>query len=279
MIGFIKKLLWEDLKIKRSDIKIVFGFTILADIILLCIGYFTETIGISILLSVFVLFLFAGFYHVHGLVEESIQHNQQKNQTLFSIYNTIEPRVPLPLMTGWAATPELIYTILKEISFTKPQQIFEIGSGSSTVISSLFLRKMGFGAIVSIDHDDKYYDQNKRELETYGVDDLAKLYHAPLKEYKIDGKEYRWYDLENVSIPDNIDLLVIDGPPFKLNPLARYPALNLLYKNLSDNAVIILDDANRHDESHIVEKWLQEYPELKAEFVGSEKGVAILRKG
>ncbi len=279
MISFFRKLLWKDLKIKRSDIKIVFSFTILSGVILIALGYFLEALSISILLSVFTFFLFAGFYHVHGLVEESIQHNQQKNQTLFSIYGTIEPNIPLPLMTGWAATPELIYTILKEISFNKPQQIFEIGSGSSTVISSLFLKKMNSGKIVSIDHDGKYYDYNKKELEIYGVSDIAELYHAPLKEYKINGDKYRWYNLENVSIPKNIDLLVIDGPPFKLNRLARYPALSLLYKNLSDNAVIILDDANRKDESSIVEKWMKEYPELKAEFVGSEKGVAILRKG
>ncbi|MEQ8577065.1 MAG: class I SAM-dependent methyltransferase [Balneola sp.] len=278
MIKFFKKLLWEDLKIKRSDIKIIFSFTILASTLIITAGFFLDLLSISVLLSFFSFFLFSGFYHAHGLVEESIQHTQQKNQTLFSIYNTIEPKIPLPLMTGWAATPELIYTILKEISFQKPLTIFEIGSGSSTIISSLFLKKMGNGKVISIDHDDKYYGQNKAGLETYEVDHIAELYHAPLKKYTIKDSEYLWYNLENVPIPDKIDLLVIDGPPFKLNPNARYPALPLLYKHLNDKAVIILDDADREDEGFIVRKWAEEHPELTVEFIGSEKGVAILRK-
>ncbi len=278
MIRFLRNLLWVDLKIERADIKIFASFTVIVGAILILGGYLLNLLNESILLTMFLFAMYAGFYHLHGLNKNAIYDVQQKNQTLFSIYNTINPTVPLPLMTGWAAQPELIYTIIREISFEEPKTIFEIGSGSSTIISSLFLKNKNIGKITSIDHDEKYFSHNLSELQTYGVSDIVDLNHCPLIEQNIGEKKYIWYDLSNVDIPKSIDMLVIDGPPFKTSKHVRYPALPLLYDYLSDNAIIILDDANRKDESEIIELWIKLYPNLKLKFIDSDKGVAILKK-
>ena len=73
-------------------------------------------------------------------------------------------------------------------------------------------------------------------------------------------------------------MLVVDGPPEKTQSHARYPALPLFYEYLSDEAVVILDDAGRKEESEIVEMWLKDYPEFVHEFIHTEKGISILRR-
>lgn len=270
---------FNHLRIKHQDLPYLLVYSILMTVILIALGYLFDIIELAVLLSVAMIFILTFFFHFSRRTEEMLKYNQQKNQSLLSIYNTLEPEVPLPFMTGWAAEPELISTILKEVAFTKPSLIFEIGSGTSTVTTSLFLKKSGSEArIVSIDHDANYYNPNKASLVKYGVDDIVDLHHTPLKKQHVNGNDYLWYDISNIQLDQKIDLLVIDGPPFETNKNARYPAVPLLIEHLSDRAVIILDDASRKDENWMARKWAKDYPGFSFEFVGSEKGLCILRR-
>ena len=74
------------------------------------------------------------------------------------------------------------------------------------------------------------------------------------------------------------DLLIVDGPPGIAGELARYRALPLLYDRLSDEAVIIRDDAQRDEEQPIVALWLEQFDDLTAKSLPSEKGTVILRR-
>jgi hypothetical protein len=74
-----------------------------------------------------------------------------------------------------------------------------------------------------------------------------------------------------------IDLLIIDGPPEDLNPLARFPALHFLENKLSDNATIILDDAGRKDEKTITALWSKLF-NLHVEYIYTEKGTAVMQR-
>ena len=47
-------------------------------------------------------------------------------------------------------------------------------------------------------------------------------------------------------------MLIVDGPAETTEPLIRYPAVPVLYDRLSDDAVILLDDADRTEEERIV---------------------------
>jgi hypothetical protein len=64
---------------------------------------------------------------------------------------------------------------------------------------------------------------------------------------------------------NEIDLLLVDGPPGSLGEMARYPALHALENQLAPNAVVILDDAGRPDEQGIVRRWITEVRGLRKE--------------
>ncbi len=270
--------IFKELKLKDADRPFIYGWSILAATVFLIIGFIFDIVGIAILISLLYYLLMGLGQHIYRQVELSLKYQQQKNQSILSIHDTLSVDVPLPYMTGWAAEPELITAILKEIKFSKPEIIFEIGSGTSTVLSGLLLNQINHGHIVSIDHDERYFESNLNDLKRYGVQNLVDLFHAPLLSQEIKGKTYNWYDLSKVEMPDAINLVVVDGPPLKTNQQARYPSVPLLYDHLADDAVIILDDASRKDETAIVQRWLEEYPDLHHEFIDSEKGISILRR-
>jgi hypothetical protein len=80
----------------------------------------------------------------------------------------------------------------------------------------------------------------------------------------------------------NIDFLVVDGPPRKLQEKSRFPALPMLFENLSKESIIILDDSNRDNEKEVIESWIKFLDSkdvtysiiLHSEF---DKGAAILQ--
>jgi hypothetical protein len=63
-----------------------------------------------------------------------------------------------------------------------------------------------------------------------------------------------------------------------MQPLARYPALPLLYRHLNDSSTIILDDGHREEEKQTVARWEQEFRQLSSEFLDLEKGTYVLHK-
>jgi len=54
-----------------------------------------------------------------------------------------------------------------------------------------------------------------------------------------------------------VDLLLIDGPPEKTGPDARYPAMRVLEDRLADAATVVFDDAHRQDERVALRKWVE----------------------
>ena len=87
------------------------------------------------------------------------------------------------------------------------------------------------------DHIELYANVTKQNLEKQGLSDLATVSHAPLKDMDINGKTWNWYDLPDLDkLPGKIDMLVVDGPPWKLQRLARYSALPVLFKGTSKNS-------------------------------------------
>ena len=73
-------------------------------------------------------------------------------------------------------------------------------------------------------------------------------------------------------------LLVVDGPPGTVRPMARYPALPVLLNRLAADATVVMDDARRPDEQAIAERWAAGLPGWRLEFRHTEKGAAILRR-
>ena len=210
--------------------------------------------------------------------KEEVQHSTSgRIESLLSLYSTIKPDLPLPDMRGWAASPDLLKKIAEIVIREKPEFIIELGSGASTVIIAYCLRKLGRGRVLSLEHDIEYAAASRDMLSFHGLDGIATVADAPLKEIELNGVKRLWYDLKNVQMDSPIDFLFIDGPPGSLQKLSRYPALPLLHKYFSGATTIVLDDGYREDEKNIAALWEKEYGPFTVEFLDTEKGAFLMR--
>jgi len=73
-------------------------------------------------------------------------------------------------------------------------------------------------------------------------------------------------------------MLIIDDPPSRMQKLARYPAIPILFHLLSEDVVVLLDDACRTDEREIIKLWLKELGAFSLEEIDTEKDAAILQR-
>lgn len=207
------------------------------------------------------------------------QRRGYKNvEYLFSLYNTIHVRRPLPPFDGWTISPAAANQLVSQILENRPQKILELGSGLSTLVSAYALNRLGSGMIISLESDSGYATVTCGHLERHNLKEYATVLHAPLKGVTIGCETWQWYDISALEGHDSFDMLVIDGPPGTTQKLARYPALPLLKDRLNVNAVIVLDDGNREEEKQIIAMWLKEIDGLEIESVVGERGTTTLKK-
>ena len=206
--------------------------------------------------------------------------NYRQIEAYLSFTTIIKPSIPLPIMRGSAISPDFAHIMVSIMLKTNtPKNIFECGSGISTLILGYCLKKNNNGHIWSLDHENKFTNITKKNLEYHNLLQFVSLFWAPLKRISIDEKEHLWYDTEFMNnFDEKIDLLIIDGPPRSYSKHIRYPALPLLYNYLSSDAIILIDDANRVGEKEIIQQWLNRYNDLSYEWFNTEKGTVVLRK-
>ena len=215
-----------------------------------------------------------------SFINKAQMQNYQQTESYISLTSCFTFRAPLRPMRGWAVSPDFCLHTIIHIMKKRPSKILELGSGVSTILTGYALEKNGNGRVLTLEHSDEYIHSSQQDLCLHQVDHFARILLAPLKPYyDIEGKTWHWYDLDEFSEEENsIDLLVIDGPPGNTQPLARYPALPLLWKYLTDTATIILDDTNRNDEQNIIQAWIKEFPGLHLSTIEAEKGMVILQR-
>jgi len=183
---------------------------------------------------------------------------------------------------GWPIEEEFAKYFIYKIIVNRPANIVELGSGTSSLIILKTLEKLGYQyKLTSIDSDLNYINNTKNLLIAEDVYDenKVKLVYAPLKEMKVKGESYKWYDTDGLGFNfEKIDLLFIDGPVGGFNKNARYPALNILKKYLKNGSLVILHDAKRPDEIEIVNMWQEEYSEIKNIYkIDTERGGAEIQ--
>lgn len=223
--------------------------------------------------------LLVTMFHLYRLRRIESEHLQHKIQAIGEIQSLLPIRAPIQPMTGWAATPELAITVLRQIIMNKPSTIVELGSGVTTVINGYGLEKYNpEGTLYSLDHDNTYADVTRREIAMHGLNQFIELKHAPLKDVQVNGQSFHWYDLSDFNPASKIDLLIVDGPPVETVDFARYPALPLFSDYLSDTCTVVIHDTNRKQETEIVERWLREYPEFKLTNKQTDKGISVLTR-
>jgi FkbM family methyltransferase len=223
---------------------------------------------------------------------------------------------------GWPISSDIALFLLGKIERNNYDLIIEFGSGTST---QLFARAINNhtqaktsqfddedltfigrdkadssklstvpielpNRIVTFEHNKKYHNKTKSELEANKLSHLVDLVHAPLIEMKIENEDYLYYSCENklaqlAAIYEDRAakiLVLIDGPPGATGPLARLPAVPLLLNYLGKHQLdIVLDDSKRKEEKETVVRWKKQfekrYLDYDEEVVQCEKGVFFCR--
>lgn len=191
-------------------------------------------------------------------------------QCLLALERKLNLSEPLPRLRGWAGSPDFLLVLLDDVLNRKPTCVLECSSGTSTVVIARGLQTNGRGHVYSLEHNPLYAAKTRELLELHGLTEWATVLNAPLE---TKNTSTPWYseDALPVSLP-KIDLLVIDGPPHDTATMARYPALPRLIQRMSSPSAILMDDADRADESHTILQWKKEFPALETENCNCEKG-------
>ncbi len=184
----------------------------------------------------------------------------------------------LPFSPEWSAASDFLALIVAHVLEAKPATILECGSGLSTLMLARCCALNGQGEVISLENGAEFALNTRMQLERHRLNTHARVIDAPLTPYTIADHEYSWYSLD-ILPQQGIDMLVIDGPPGFLQRHSRYPALPLLIDLMKDSCAIFLDDAGRQDEREIVAMWQQSFPAFRHEFVETERGCSLLRRG
>lgn len=182
----------------------------------------------------------------------------------------------------WSIEPGFAELLIHKILTERPKTVVDLGSGNSTLIMAMILKKLGYiHKIYSVDSEKKFLEETKNRLLAEGLitGKEIQLIHAPIKNIKINQVIYKWYDFSNAKINEKIDLLIVDGPPGNLGKNIRYPAFHFFKEKMSENYSILLDDYNRPDEKEIVKLWESEESKLRLiKRLGTERGIAEIIK-
>jgi predicted O-methyltransferase YrrM len=183
-------------------------------------------------------------------------------QAVLQLVTQHPPVAPLPDVGGWAMEPPALVRLVDTVLRRGPRLVVECGSGTSTLWIARALHEGGGGRLVSFEHEAEFLEKTKAMLLEHGLLEYVDLRHAPLVDTVTPRGKFSWYDVAADDI-DEIDLLLVDGPPGTTGPHARYPAVPVLGDKLTPGATVIVDDVSRKEEQEMVEYWLEERPRLR----------------
>ena len=180
------------------------------------------------------------------------------------------PQDALPNLGSWKADTGLLTLIVDHIETHRPQVVVEFGSGATSLIIARALQLYGGGRLVSYDQHADFVAATADWLRTHGLD--ADMRHAPLGS-PASGWPGLWY--QPSDLPDRIDLLVIDGPPWTIHPLTRGSAESL-FPRLAPGGTVLLDDAARPGERLVARRWRRKWSDIDFRLVhAGTKGTLI----
>jgi len=135
--------------------------------------------------------------------------------------------------TNWSICDGVLEAIRNLVD--EESTILEFGSG----LGSKTLAEIC--TLYSIEHDERFLN----------IHESVNYIYAPLKEINplSDFNEIRWYDIDKIreSLPDKIDLILVDGPPEKYGRSGLLHYLEMLDKN----CIWIIDDVLREKDQKL----------------------------
>jgi predicted O-methyltransferase YrrM len=183
----------------------------------------------------------------------------------------------LPSPNPWTLDAAAISTLCRLLEQRKPRMVLELGSGLSTIIIASYIKQNG-GRFVSVDHDPKFADVTLGYLRANGLSQAVDLKVCPLLRQSKTNNEL-WYNTSLVEGLNEIDFLVVDGPPKPFYENIRRHAISVVGDRLTPSACILLDDVDRPAEKETILQWQAKFPDLQCDILGHPKAHAILRLG
>ena len=183
------------------------------------------------------------------------------------------PADALPNLGSWKADVGLLALVADYIVEAKPRVVVEFGAGASTLVVARAMQMAGGGVHVAFDQHQDFVEATGRWLAEHGL--AADLRAVPLVPAP-DGWPGLWYDAD--PLPDEIDFMLIDGPPWTIHPLTRGGASSL-FDRIAPGGTIMLDDAARPGERVVARRWRNLRPDFDFALVKSgTKGTLVGRR-
>lgn len=123
--------------------------------------------------------------------------------------------------------------------------VLECGSGLSTILMGIIAKSKQV-KIVSLENSEKWRNRTKWYLKHFDLNNVS-IRYTPI----VEREDYEWYNIEKNSIPENISLVILDGPPgdIKGGRTGFFPVCKDFLKR---DSVILVDDVIRKDELQMV---------------------------
>lgn len=210
-------------------------------------------------------------------VEDQLATHFTQVESLLALTRELNLSHGLQPTRGWAGSPDFLLQVLRMAIHRKPQTVAECSSGVSTVVLARAMQILGGGHVWSLEHEPVFAEKTRAELRRHGLQDWATVVDATLQPTATREGNWSWYTVS--GLPDaKIDMLVIDGPPMTLQKLSRFPAIPVLDDKLAADAVVMLDDAARPDETEAVRRWAGNYGWRDVGPFYAEKGISVLTR-
>lgn len=166
------------------------------------------------------------------------------------------PARALPHTGGWKADVGLLAFLADHVLKEKPRTIVEFGAGATSLVISRALDLAGVQdpTFISFEQHADYCERTAAWLSEFGG--CSSIRHAPL----VPAPEPwpgLWYD--HGPLPEEIDLLLIDGPPWTVHPFTRGGAESL-FDRVRVGGTVLLDDAARPGERVVASRWKKAWP-------------------
>lgn len=212
------------MQITKRDIKLIMGVLAMLSLIsiggFLAIGSAILIIDVILLAGLMLLCQLENYRRIINVTRRELSNDWRQVEAFFSIFSIIKPILPLPNTRELAASPDILKKILEVICQKKPELVVEAGSGVSTLMIAYYLKKMGKGKVISLEHDERYASASQELISQHGLQDIATVVYTPLVEFEIISRKWLWYDINNLNFDKSIDLFFIDGPPDKIQNLS-----------------------------------------------------------
>ena len=156
----------------------------------------------------------------------------------------------------------------------RPERAVSLGGGLGAVVIARALAHAGQGQLWIVEDDLRRMTLTREMLGQIGAE--AVTIDAELDAYDDHNLWYARHLMRR--LPEQIDLLFIDGPGHFAGRAPRWPAGPELFARISEDGAVVLDDGKRVKEKKALQAWADGFPHLKQKPTRTSGGAVVLRR-